>query len=195
MAPANIRLCRLLLVGLLWASLGYGAEEDILLMDHVIERVDRLEFYRLADFGPPDNPCNPCQTAQHVKCVESCYSEIPSLSLVCSARIRGLSVGPFDREKRALVLGELFKTDAVFVTTAAGEEPLEAPRVTSVAGHADDDYAIDVEGFERGYKNILVRASTAPDQFAVRVGPLTYRIPLSEKVKDGMYRFLRQCPD
>lgn len=190
-----MRLTRLLLAGLLLASYRCGAEDNILLLDHVIERVDRLEFYRLADFGPPDHPCNPCQTAQHVNCIESCYTEIPSLSLVCSTRIRGLSIGPFDREERARVLGELLRTDRVFFTTSAGEEPLTAPRVTSVAGHAEDDYAIDIEGFEPGYKNILVRASTAPDQFGVKVGPLTYRIPLSEKVKDGMYRFLRQCPD
>lgn len=193
MVPSTHRLG--LLAGLLLMPFWCGAEDNVLLLDHVIERVDRLEFYRLADFGPPDHPCNPCQTAQHVKCLESCYSEIPSLSLVCSTRIRGLSIGPFDHEERAQVLGELFRHDTVFFTTSAGEEPLVAPRVTSVAGLADDDYAIDIEGFESGYKNILVRASTAPDQFGVKVGPLIYRIPLSEKVKDGMYRVLRQCPD
>jgi hypothetical protein len=170
------------------------ADEDIRPFDHVIERIDRLEFYRLADFGSPDSACYPCQIAQHVKCDQSCYAEIPSVSLICTQKIRGLSIGPFDREERARILGELFKTDTIFITTTVGDEPLEAPRVASIAGDEDNDYAIDIEGLE-GFKNTLIRASTSPEQFSVTVGSERYTIPLSYKVKDGLYRFLKQCPD
>ena len=173
------------------------AEFPNLPFDHVIERVDRLEFYRLADFGPSGSPCRPCQAAEHAKCDPACYAEIPSLSLICSQKIRGLSVGPFDRESRGRVLSELFNTDMVIITTAAGKDVLEAPRIISVAGTDEDNYAIDIEGLDEGFKNALVRASTAtaPEQFSVKVGTEDYVIPLSAKVKDGFYRFLKQCPD
>lgn len=171
-----------------------GADEMIRPFDHVIERVDRLEFYRLADFGAPDSDCNPCQIAQHAKCDQSCYAEIPSVSLICTQKIRGLSIGPFDREERGRVLGELFRTDTIFITTPLGDEPLAAPRIASVAGEVDNDYAIDIEGLE-GFKNTLIRASTVPEQFSITVGSEHYLIPLSPKVKDGLYRFLKQCPD
>lgn len=170
------------------------ADELIRPFDHVIERVDRLEFYRLADFGGPDSDCYPCQIAQHAKCDQSCYAEIPSVSLICTQKIRGLSIGPFNREERARLFGELLKTDTIFITTTLGDEPLAAPRIASVAGDVDNDYAIDIEGLE-GFKNTLVRASTGPEQFSITVGSEHYVIPLNPKVKDGLYRFLKQCPD
>lgn len=187
-----VRLVIGLAVGLLPTA---RADDDDLPYDHVIERIDRLEFYRLADFGPPGSACNTCQIPQHMQCDTSCYAEIPSLSFICTQTIRGLSIGPFNRDERAIILGELFKTDMIFITTAADEEPLSAPRIVSVAGDEGDDYAIDIEGLDEGYKNTLIRASTTTGQFSVRVGTEQYAIPLSDKVKDSLNRFLRQCPN
>lgn len=182
---------------LLLAMLQGAAANEPLRLDHVIERIDRLEFYRLADFGPPDSACHSCLTAQHVKCNSSCYTEIPSLSLICSLKVRGLSIGPFDREERNRILGELLLTDTVFMTTPAGEEALAAPRIVSAAGYEEDNYAIDIEGLDNGFKNTLIRASIAdtPAQFSVRVGLQSYMVPVTAKVQDGLYRFLKQCPD
>ena len=168
-------------------------EPQALILDHAIERIDRIEFYRLSDFGPPDSACHPCLSPQHIKCNTACYGSRPSLSLICSAKVKGLSIGPFTRAERWQILEELFKTDQVYFMTSAGEEVLEAPRVTSSTGEDDSDYAIDIEGFE-GLKNTLVRASAAPEQFKVKIGPATYEVPLGEKTKDGLYRFLKQCP-
>ena len=168
-------------------------EPKALILDHAIERIDRIEFYRLSDFGPPDSACHPCLSPQHIKCNTACYGSRPSLSLICSVKVRGLSIGPFTRVERWQILEELFKTDQVYFMTSAGEEVLEAPRVTSSTGEDDSDYAIDIEGFE-GFKNTLVRASAAPEQFRVKIGPATYEVPLGEKTKDGLYRFLKQCP-
>ena len=167
--------------------------QKTLILDHAIERVDRIEFYRLSDFGPPESACHPCLSPQHIKCDTACYRGMPSLSLICSARVRGLSIGPFTRAERWQILEELFKTDQVSFLTAAGEEILEAPRVASSAGEDDSDYAIDIEGFE-GFKNTLVRASAAPEHFQVKIGPAIYEMPLDPKIKDGLYRFLKQCP-
>lgn len=172
-----------------------SADDAAVPYDHIIERIDRVEFYRLADFGPPGSACNPCQIPQHMQCDTSCYAEIPSLSLICTQKIRGLSIGPFNREERGRILGELFKTDTIFITTGADDEPLAATRIVSAAGEGDDDYAIDIEGLEEGFKNTLIRASTTLGQLTVRVGTEQYTISLNDKIKDSLSRFLRQCPD
>jgi hypothetical protein len=185
-----------LLVIFLSGGLSFAnADDAVLPYDHVIERIDRVEFYRLADFGPPGSACNPCQIPQHMNCDTSCYAEIPSLSLICTQKVRGLSIGPFTREERGRILGELFKTDTIFITTGADDEPLSAPRIVSAAGDQDDDYAIDIEGLEEGFKNTLIRASTTLGQLTVKVGTEQYTIPLNDRIKDGLSRFLRQCPD
>ena len=172
-----------------------GEERPPIRFDHVIERVNRLEFYRLADFGPPGSDCNPCQIAQHVNCKEQCYSEITSLSLVCAAHLQGMSLGPYSREERGQVLGELFKTDAIQITTGLGDEPLEVRKVSSVSGESEEAYAIDLEGIE-GFKNTLIRASALEnEQFSIMVGNENFLIPLSPKIRDGFQRLLRQCPD
>lgn len=168
--------------------------QKTVILDHAIERVDRIEFYRLSDFGTPESACHPCLSPQHIKCDTACYRSMPSLSLICTARVRGLSIGPLTRDERWQILEELFRTDEVYFMTSAGEEVLEAPRVASSTGEDDSDYAIDIEGFE-GFKNTLVRASAAPEQFRVKIGPAIYEIPLSPKTKDGLYRFLKQCPN
>lgn len=165
-----------------------------LVLDHVIERVDRVEFYRALDFGPPGSACYPCLTPQHMKCPLLCYQQMPSLSLVCAAAVRGISIGPFDRRARGRLLEELLASDSVHFATAAGEESLTASRIASSAGTEDEHYAIDIEGLP-GFKNTLVRASTATEQFTLKIGPQLYIVPLSPKVRDGFYRLLRQCPD
>ena len=172
-----------------------GSEEDASVrLDHVIDRIDRLEFYRLEDFGPPDSACHACLYPQHVNCNAACYSQLPSLSFVCSQKIRGLSIGPFDREERGGILAELFKTDTLFITTLNGDESLDAYRISSEAGMPGGNFAIDIEGLD-GLKNTLTRASTNSDQFSVRVGMKNYTIPITPRIRDAMYRFLKQCPD
>ena len=163
--------------------------------DHVIDRVDRLEFYRIDDFGPPGSACHECSSPQHVNCRASCYAEIPSLSLICSQRIRGLSIGPFDRAERGRILEELFKTDAITIFTDLGEELLDAPSISSESGDQEEDYAIDIKGLE-GFKNSLIRASSSDkEEFTVQVGKDDFIVPLNPKIRDGLHRFIRQCPD
>ena len=172
-----------------------GGEKPPIHFDHVIERINRLEFYRLADFGPPGSDCNPCQIAQHVNCNKQCYAEITSLSLICAAHLQGMSLGPYSREERGQMLGELFKTDTIQISTGLGDEPLEIRNITSVSGEKGEDYAIDLEGIE-GFKNTLIRASALEnEQFSIIVGNETFLIPLSPKIRDGFQRLLRQCPD
>lgn len=172
-----------------------GEEKPPIRFDHVIERVNRLEFYRLADFGPPGGNCNPCQIAQHVNCKKQCYTEITSLSLICTASLQGMSLGPYSREERGQVLGELYKTDRIQIFTGLGDEPLEIRSITSVSGENGEDYAIDLEGIE-GFKNTLIRASALEnEQFSIIVGNEIFLIPLSPRIRDGFQRLLRQCPD
>ncbi len=188
------------IASLLTITLVYGhpatAETlDAIHFDHAISRVDRLEFYRLEDFGPAGSRCHECKTAQHASCDPSCYAAIPSLSLVCSQKIRGLSIGPYSREGRARVLGELFKTDTIVISTDLGEEPLDAPSISSEGSGQEDDYAIDINGLE-GFKNSLLRASSSQrDQFNIQVGSEDFVIPLNPKISDDLHRFIRQCPD
>ena len=170
-------------------------ENPSIRFDHVIDRVDRLEFYRMDDFGPPGSACHECSTTQHVNCNASCYAEIPSLSLICSQRIRGISIGPFDRAERGRILDELFRTDAIKISTDLGEESLDAPSISSESGDQDEDYAIDIKGLE-GFKNSLIRASSSDkEEFTVQVGTEDFIVPLTPKIRDGLHRFIRQCPD
>ena len=163
--------------------------------DHALDRVDRLEFYRLDDFGPPGSACHACSSPQHVSCNPSCYAEIPSLSLVCSQRIRGISIGPFDRTGRGRILEELFKTDAITISTDLGEESLDAPSISSESGDQDENYAIDIKGLE-GFKNSLIRVSSSDkEEFTVKVGTDDFIVPLNPKIRDGLHRFIKQCPD
>jgi hypothetical protein len=190
-----IRLLALSWLSCAVASNALGEDQPPIRFDHVIERINRLEFYRLADFGPPGSDCHPCRIAQHVGCMDKCYAEITSLSLICTPTLKGMSVGPFTREERGQLLGELFKTDTVLITTALGDEPLAVRHITSASGESGDDYAIDLEGIE-GFKNTLIRASSLDsEQFSIIVGNESFVIPLSPKIRDGFQRLLKQCPD
>ena len=170
-------------------------ENPSIRFDHAIDHFDRLEFYRMDDFGPPGSACHECSTPQHVNCNTSCYAEIPSLSLICSQRIRGISIGPFDRAERGLILNELFKSDAITISTDLGEESLDAPSISSESGNQDEDYAIDIKGLE-GFKNSLIRASSSDkEEFTIRVGTEDFIVPLNPKIRDSLQRFIKQCPD
>jgi hypothetical protein len=163
--------------------------------DHVIDRIDRLEFYRIDDFGPPGSACHACSSPQHVNCQARCYSEIPSLSLICSQRVQGLSIGPFDRAGRGRILEELFRTDTITIFTDLGEESLDAPSISSESGDQEENYAIDIKGLD-GFKNALIRASSSDKEtFNIKVGTDDFMVPLNPKIRDGLHRFIRQCPD
>lgn len=197
--PTDIRFLKALsaLLMLLLPGALPAAEEaaDPIQFDHAIFRGDRLEFYRLDDFGPPGSPCHECRTAQHVNCNPSCYAEIPSLSLVCTQKIHALSVGPFTHEQRGRIIGELFKTDSVFINTELGEETLASTSISSESSQREDDYAIDIKGLE-GFKNSLIRASSSErDHFGIQVGSAEFAIPLNPRIRDDLNQFIRQCPD
>ena len=128
------------------------------------------------------------------RCDVACYEQLPSLSLICSPSVHGLSVGPFDRDARGQQLSALLRTDSVRVATQIGVESLQATRISTVQGLEDNRYAIDLEGFE-GFKNTFERAYAAPQQFEVEVGQTVYSVPLSPRTRDGLYLFLKQCPD
>ena len=182
-----------LVLGLLFVQTGW-ADEAPEPFDHVLDYGSRLEFYRLSGFGPPGSDCHVCRTPQHVNCDQTCYEEMPSLTLICSRDTKAVSIGPFDRAERIKLLDELFKTDAIEISTPLGYEPLEARRVVSVLGDNSPDSSIDIEDLD-GLKNALTRASGANENFFVKIGTEAYKIPLTVKIQESLYRFLKQCPD
>jgi hypothetical protein len=119
---------------------------------------------------------------------------MPSLTLICSRDTKAVSIGPFDRAERIKLLDELFKTDAIEISTPLGYEPLEARRVVSVLGDDSPDSSIDIKDLD-GLKNALTRASGANENFFVKIGTEVYKIPLTVKIQESLYRFLKQCPD
>jgi hypothetical protein len=95
---------------------------------------------------------------------------------------------------RSRVLAEIYRTDAISFADQRGEDVLTAPRVISVYDAPRGDYSIDIEGLTL-LKSSLMRAKSAYQSFAVRIGGEEYLIPLNYKITDAMGQLLRQCPD
>ncbi len=161
--------------------------------DTLISRGDRLEFFRKADF---EGPCLPCLTPQHVDCQAICYEQATNLTLICSANVQGLSIGPFDGKERTRILEDLLKTDRVLVATSRGEEALDALRISSQRGSdlSQPNYGLDLVGF-RDFREILIRATTHEmTEFQIRVGPYVLSTQLHVGNRNKFDEFLRQCP-
>ncbi len=172
-----------------------GYEVQSLSFDWAIQQGHRLEFYRQDDFGAAGDACNVCLTPLHVNCPTSCYRNIKNVSFICSASTRGISLGPYNRTDRNLMMNALFMNEQVIFANAFGEEPIEIPKISSQSGDSDDQYAIDLEGLE-GFKNILERATAQElNQFSVRIGTEILTVPLEPKARSAFYHFLKQCPD
>lgn len=168
-----------------------------LTFDTLIHDNGRLEFYHLADFSGDRYACAPCLQPHHVNCPESCYLTASNLTLICTHKVMGLSLGPFDRANRQRTLNDLLLTDQVIVATAEGETALLGTRISSQSAFADaaDSFSIEVEGF-RMFKRALEQATT-PDleSFQIRIGPHLISLPLSAAHRTLFNAFLRQCPE
>jgi hypothetical protein len=162
--------------------------------DHVIAYGERLEFYRLSDFDTADSECRACLVPHHIGCNPACYADRPSLTMVCSAGTRAISIGPLDSGMRSRVLAEIYRTDAISFADQRGEDVLTAPRVISVHDEPRGDYSIDIEGLT-SLKSSLMRAESAYQSFAVRIGGEEYLIPINQRVNDALSQLVRQCPD
>jgi hypothetical protein len=189
----SIRVLLLVLFNAMFLSSPAHAINASTPFDHVIEYGERLEFYRLSDFDMADSECRACLVPQHIGCNPACYADRPSLTMVCSASTRAISIGPLDGGMRSRVLAEIYRTDAVSFADQRGEDILTAPRVISVYDEPRGDYSIDIEGLT-SLKSSLIRAKSAYQSFAVRIGGEEYVIPLNHKINDAISQLLRQCP-
>ena len=178
------------------AEPGPETKLSFIAFDTLINRGPRLEFFRKADFGDANSPCYPCLIPQHVNCPAQCYQQATNLTLICSREIKGLSVGPFDRQERGRILSDLMKTDTVLVATLRGDETLHGRRISSQMGEdpGAENFGLDIEGFE-GMKEVLWRATDHEiEQFQIRVGPYVLSSILHVGNRDKIYDFLKQCP-
>ncbi len=188
----------------LWVSLAvFALQGESTLADEIssfsfdwpIQQGHRLEFYRQDDFGAAGDACHVCLTPLHVNCPAACYRDLKNLSLICSASTRGISLGPFSRADRNLMMNALLINEQVIFANAFGEESIEIPKISSQSGDNEDQYAIDLEGLE-GLKNSLERATAHElNQFSVRIGTEILTVTLEPKARSAFYHFLKQCPD
>ena len=163
--------------------------------DWPIQQGHRLEFYRQEDFGAVGDACHVCLTPLHVNCPTACYQDLKNLSLICSASTQGISIGPYNRSDRNLMMNALLTNEQVIFANTFGEETIEIPKISSQSGDHEDQYAIDLEGLE-GLKNSLERATANElNQFSVRIGNEILTVTLEPKARSAFYHFLRQCPD
>lgn len=210
--PSLCRLASRILIGLLLLPFVKGAHaepgpapieptETVLLeqqtFDTLIHDGSRLEFYHRADFLGERGDCAPCLDPHHVNCPNSCYLTAINLSLICSAPIKGLSLGPFDRASRQRALNDLLLSDEIILATDEGEVALKAPRISSQSAGLEgtDNYSIELEGFSDFHK-LLERAVTADlERFQMRVGHVVLALPLTAAHRTQFHAFLRQCPE
>ena len=165
--------------------------------DTLIHDGTRLEFYHRADFLGDRGDCAPCLDPHHVNCPNSCYLTAINLSLICSAQIKGLSLGPFDRASRLRALNDLLLNDEIILATNEGEVALKASRISSQSAGLEglDNFSLELEGFSDFHK-LLERAVTADlERFQMRVGHVVLALPLTAAHRTRFHAFLRQCPE
>ena len=161
--------------------------------DTLILNGTRLEMYVREDFS---GDCAPCLMPHHVNCQGECYLKARNLSLVCSASVKGLSLGPFDRTERGKVLRDLYKTDSVIIATGEGETFLQGSRISSQSAGLEgmENFSVEIEGF-RGFRSVLEQSVTAGlESFQIRVGTYVLSTQLRVDARSHFSDFIRQCP-